>query len=184
MDLGLFGEHQAANAAGVVAAVEVLRKQGLTIDGAAVATGLANVHWPARLEITGADPLILLDCAHNVASAQALVDTIRGSFTISGPRRLIFAVSNDKQAAEMLEILAPHFEYYYLTRYGNNPRCLPPETAAEMLRRTKPDAQCSLHATAAEALAAARAQGGADGLIVITGSVFLAGELRPLLVGS
>jgi dihydrofolate synthase / folylpolyglutamate synthase len=184
MELGLLGQHQAANAAGAVAAVEALRLQGLAIDDKAVAEGLANIRWPARLEIIGNRPLTVLDCAHNVASAQALVDTLRDTFDVAGPRRLIFAVSSDKQADEMLEILAPCFDHFYLTRYGNNPRCLPPETAAAMLRRAKSDAACSLHENAVEALNHAREQGGPVGLIVITGSVFLAGELRPLLVGS
>ncbi len=183
-NLSLFGQHQAANAAGVVAAVEVLRGEGLVIDDTTVARGLANVRWPARLEVVGTRPLILLDCAHNVASAQALVDTIRDSFTVTGNRHLVFAVSSDKQVAEMMQVLAPCFDHFHLTQYGNNPRCLPPETAANLLHRAKPDARCSLHKSAADALNAARSQVGAEGLVVITGSVFLAGELRPMLVGS
>lgn len=181
MDLGLIGQHQAANAAGVVASVETLRREGLVIDDAAVARGLANVHWPARLEIVGTSPLVLLDCAHNVASAQALVDTIRDSLVVTGSKQLVFAVSNDKQVAEILAVLAPCFDHFHLTRYGNNPRCLPPETAGELLRRARPDVCCTLHENAAEALRSAQSDAGPDGLVVVTGSVFLAGEVRPLV---
>ena len=88
MELGLFGQHQAANAAGVIAVVEHLRQLGLPIDASAVSRGLAGVVWPARLEVVGARPLILLDCAHNVASAQALVDTIRESFAVIGEKAI------------------------------------------------------------------------------------------------
>jgi dihydrofolate synthase/folylpolyglutamate synthase len=182
MELSLFGHHQAANAAGVVAVVEQLRRLGIPIDGSAVARGLANVVWPARLEVVGTRPLIVLDCAHNVASAQALVDTIGESFAVSGRKRLILAVSSDKQVAEMMQVLGPKFDHFYLTSYGNNPRCAPVQRAAELLLAACPQANYSLHPTASEALQAARAASAADDLIAISGSVFLAGELRPLLV--
>src|SRR5262249_32545547 len=75
-ELGLLGEHQAANAAVAVAVVERLRAGGLHVPEGAVRTGLATVHWPARLEVVGRHPLVVLDCAHNVASASALVQTL------------------------------------------------------------------------------------------------------------
>src|SRR5262249_22185568 len=66
LEVGLLGEHQAANAAVAVAAVEELREAGLAVDDAAVAAGLASVRWPARLEVVGRRPLVVLDCAHNL----------------------------------------------------------------------------------------------------------------------
>src|SRR5262249_641166 len=74
MELGLLGAHQAANAAVAVACVEELRAQGLTIPDAAVAAGLAQVFWPARLEVLARSPWLVLDCAHNTASIEALID--------------------------------------------------------------------------------------------------------------
>jgi dihydrofolate synthase/folylpolyglutamate synthase len=184
MALDLHGQHQAANAAGVIAAVEQLRQERITIEDSAVIRGLARVEWPARLEVVGTQPLIVLDCAHNVASAQALIDTLGESFVVAGKRRLVFATSSDKQVAEMMDLLGPRFEHFYLTRYANNPRCMPPEQSAELLAKVSPSAGISIHAKAAEALSAARGAAGSDDLIAISGSVFLAGELRPLLVRS
>lgn len=184
LSLGLHGQHQAANAAGVVAIVEQLRDLGIQIDDAAVADGFAKVVWPARLEVVGTKPLILIDCAHNVASAQALVDTLKQSCTVKGKKRLIFAISNDKQISEMLELLGPCFDHFYLSRYSNNPRCMPPDKLAQMLEEAWPAARITLHDNAIDALAEARSASAPDDLIVISGSVFLAGELRPLLVGS
>ena len=182
LELALSGKHQAANAAGVVVAVEHLRKQGFVIEKLAVARGLANVQWPARLEVVGTWPLVILDCAHNVASAQALIDTIDDSFAVAGKKRLVFAISNDKQVSEMLQLLGSKFARFYLTRYANNPRCMPPEQIAELLRRTHPAAGISIHQHADEALASATAAAGVNDLIAITGSVFLAGELRSKIV--
>jgi dihydrofolate synthase/folylpolyglutamate synthase len=181
LELGLHGRHQAVNAAGAVVVVEVLRRQGLEVDDAAIARGLKNVQWPARLEVVGARPLIILDCAHNVASAEALVETIDESFVVPGRRRLILAVSSDKQVAEMLQVLGPRFDHFHLTRFAS-PRCLPPEQVADLLKQTSPSTTWSLHPSPAEALRSAQDAAGPNDLIAITGSVFLAGELRPLLV--
>jgi dihydrofolate synthase/folylpolyglutamate synthase len=180
LELGLLGEHQAANAAVVLACVEQLRAEGLRIDDRAVAMGLAGVDWPARLEVLGRRPIMVLDCAHNLASAQALVDTLHASFP-PARRLLVFAGSSDKDLAGMLRLLAPHFSQAFLTRYQSNPRGAPAEQLAEMLCRTA-DLPASVHATPAEAWQAARAGAGPEDLICVTGSVFLAGEVRPLLV--
>jgi dihydrofolate synthase/folylpolyglutamate synthase len=181
MELALLGEHQAANAAVALACVEELRERGWRIGDAAVAAGLAGVDWPARLEVVGRRPLVVLDCAHNVASAQTVVDTLRQSFPPTR-RLLVFAGSSDKDLAGMFRVLAPHFAHAFLARYGNNPRGVPAERLAEILRQTGnlPFTVCG---TTAEAWQAARAAAGPDDLICVTGSVFLAGELRPLLTG-
>jgi dihydrofolate synthase/folylpolyglutamate synthase len=179
MTVGLLGEHQSANAAVAVACVEELRHQGMHISDRAVAEGLADVSWPARLEVVGRSPLVVLDCAHNVASAEAMVQTLRTSFS-EGRRLLVFASSNDKDVAGILRVLAPHFAHAYLTRFVSSPRGVPAEQLAELLRQTG-GPLATVCATPAEAWRSARAAAGAEDLICITGSVFLAGELRPLL---
>jgi dihydrofolate synthase/folylpolyglutamate synthase len=180
MELGLLGEHQAANAAVAVACVEQLQAGGWHISPEAVARGLAGVRWPARMEVVGQRPLVVLDCAHNGASARALVETLETSFP-PARRLLVFASSNDKDVAGIFQILAPHFAHAVLTRYGNNPRSVPPQELADLLGRQS-HLPCTTCPTAAEAWRIARELAGPDALICITGSVFLAGEVRPLLV--
>jgi dihydrofolate synthase / folylpolyglutamate synthase len=181
MELGLLGEHQAANAAVAVACVEQLRAAGWHVPDTAVAAGLANVCWPARLEVLSQSPLVVLDCAHNVASAEALAQTLQVSFP-PARRLLVFASSNDKDVAGIFRVLAPHFQHAFLTRYGNNPRSVTPEELAGFLQRSA-NMPCTLFPTAAHAWQAARNLAGPSDLICITGSVFLAGELRPLIIG-
>jgi dihydrofolate synthase/folylpolyglutamate synthase len=180
LELRLFGAHQAANAALAVAAIEELRGQGFRVLDAAVAGGLAGVHWPARMEVVRRRPMVVLDCAHNVASAEALVETLRTSFP-PGRHLLIFAASNDKDLPGMLRTLAPHFAHVFLTRYRNSPRGAPPEQLAEVLRSVSSVPQTVVPGTH-DALAAALQHAGPNDLICITGSVFLAGELRSELV--
>jgi dihydrofolate synthase/folylpolyglutamate synthase len=178
MELRLLGEHQAANAAVVIGCIEELQEQGWKIPDTAVRKGLADVEWPARLEVVSHKPLVVLDCAHNVASAQALALALEDSIPLRR-RHLIFASSNDKDVRGIFEVLAPRFSRIYVTRYGNNPRCVAPEDLARLLRELghTPGIVCP---TAVGALHLAREQAAPDDLICITGSVFLAGELRPV----
>jgi len=175
--VGLLGEHQRANAGCAVAALNVLRSAGMHLPEKAVAVGLANVRWPARVEVVSTSPCVILDSAHNVPSAEALVHAL-AELAIPGRKRIVFAVSNDKQYPEMLSILAAYFDEFHLTQYGNNPRCVPSETLGPLVPQGKP---VHIHATAAEAWHTARSACKPDDLACVTGSVFLAGELQALV---
>jgi dihydrofolate synthase/folylpolyglutamate synthase len=182
LPLGLLGRHQAMNAAIVAETVERLREAGLSIPGIAVTAGLTRTVWPARIESISHRPEIIVDTAHNGPSIAALVRTISESVPVSGKKICLFAVSNDKPFAEMLALLAPAFDELFLTKYGNNPRCVPPERLAEALAKIDPTKRVRIFHTASDALSEARGEVKEDDLICITGSFFLAGELRPLLV--
>ncbi len=181
-DLGLIGAHQASNAAVALAAVEELIAQGVPIGDQAVADGLARVHWPARLEIMGRRPLVLLDCAHNVASAIALAEALEQSFPLpaDGRRLLIFAGNQDKDLAGMLSVLAPRFERIILTSFRNSQRCAAPEQLAAWVPAARRGVSVTCPSSA-QAWQLARQEAKPSDLICVTGSVFLAGELRPLL---
>jgi dihydrofolate synthase/folylpolyglutamate synthase len=177
-ELRLLGEHQAANAALVVAAVEELREQGVAIPNEAVRRGLAEVDWPARMEIVGRQPLRLLDCAHNVASARALVDAVLTTFPLApgGRRLLVFAGSRDKDLAGMLAEFGANFDHVFLTRF-DSPRCVSPAELAQCLPDNLRGRHTVTDSPAAAWQLAVQAAGPSD-LICATGSVFLAGELR------
>jgi len=181
LPLALHGEHQGANAAGVIAAIELLREVGMEIPDRAVQEGLAKVVWPARMELISRRPVVVLDCAHNVASARALVQTLGSSFPIAGEKHLVFASSNDKQIPEMLEILAPEFDHFHLTRYQSNPRSADPENIKNLIKRLD-KSSVLVYTSPGEAWASAWSQVGPEDGIVVAGSVFLAGELRPTLL--
>jgi dihydrofolate synthase/folylpolyglutamate synthase len=179
-ELNLLGDHQAANAAVAIACIEQLQAEGWHLPDSAVATGLAEVSWPARLEVIARQPLLVLDCAHNVASARALVQTLQASFP-PARRLLVFAGSSDKDLAGMFRVLAPHFSQAFLTRFTANPRSVAPERLAELLRAAG-DLPATICPTPAEAYHAARAAASAGDLVCITGSVYLAGELWSIVV--
>jgi dihydrofolate synthase/folylpolyglutamate synthase len=180
LEVNLLGEHQAANAAVAVATIEELREQGWHLPDAAVAASLAEVSWPARMEVVGRRPLVVLDCAHNVASALAVVETLQASFP-PGRRLLVFAGSADKDLAGMFRVMAPHFAHAFLTRYTDNPRSVAPEQLAALWQAAG-DVPFTPVARPVEAWHRARDAARPDDLICVTGSVFLAGELRPTLL--
>ncbi len=179
--LKLLGEHQAANAAIAIGIVERLQTCGLTIPDTAIAHGFANVDWPARIEVVRVRPAVIVDCAHNVPSAEALAKTLRAAFPRAKRRTVLFAVSSDKNYEAILEVLAKEFDQIVLTKYGNNPRCVPPEKLVEVLARLAPDMRPPVFQNATVAWEVTLAEAGADDLICIAGSVFLAGELRDIV---
>ena len=158
--------------------MDVLNSRGFTIPDAALARGLKEVRWPCRIEVVSRTPLVVLDCAHNEPSARALADTLAKSLPVEGRRAVVFAVSSDKDYPAMLRILAPHFDVFYFCRYGNNPRCVPPEKLAEELGRIAPEKVGRKYEMSVEAWAAAWAATGKRDGVCVTGSVFLAGELQ------
>ena len=172
-----------ANDLMALGAIQEFKAAGLHIPDAAVARGLAEVKWPARIEVISRNPVVVLDSAHNVPSATALVTTLRQWVPVTGAKRVVFAVSSDKQYEEMLALLAGYFDHFHLTQYGNNPRCVPPEKLAELLAKVSPGKPFTLHPTATDAWTAARAATTPDGLVCVTGSVFLAGELHAAVRG-
>lgn len=180
-ELNLVGVHQAMNAAVAVAALECLRDEEVPVSDAAIEQGAKTVSWPARLEVVSRQPVIVLDCAHNVASAQALRDALIESFPVRGKRVLVFGGSRDKDIAGMLAVLAPEFAEIVFTRFGNNPRAMETEQLIDLTPRGIP---CRTHSATdtAAAIALARSLAHSDDLICVTGSVFLAGEVRPLLL--
>ena len=189
LPLQLLGEHQAANAALAVATCIELRRQGWAISPEAIRTGLAKLTLPARIEILGRQPTVVLDVAHNVASAQALVEVLTTSFA-SKERLLILATSKDKDVAGIARVLLPHFTKVIATQYQNNPRAVPVSELAQTLRAQQATSkQPAKIIESPTPIAAwqwahqlAKETQTSEPLICIAGSFFIAAELRRPLI--
>ncbi len=179
--IGLLGAHQRENAACAVAAIGCL---GIPIPEFAIREGLASVVWPARIEVVSRKPIAILDGAHNVPSAIALVRTLSEEFPDVGRKSVVFAVSSDKQVEEILGVLAGYFDEFHLTKYGNNPRSVEPAKLAALLKIIAPGKPAAIHASSVEAWRVARSRTEPSDLLCVAGSVFLAGELRPVVAAS
>lgn len=180
LKLSLVGEHQARNLALAAAAIDQLSTQGWNISDAAVRDGLAHLRWPGRIEVVRQSPTVIVDAAHNWEAIAALLRTLDECF-IARRRILIFAATRDKDVAGMLRQLLPRFDTVILTCFQNNPRHVP----VEALAQTAWDlSEQPLHVTSDPAAAwkLARRFASPDDLICITGSFFIAAELRELIV--
>jgi dihydrofolate synthase / folylpolyglutamate synthase len=176
LELGLLGSHQAANAAVALATLNELRSRGWQLPESAIRQGLAELQWPGRIEIIARRPTVIVDAAHNLASVQSLVDTLEESFT-ARRRLLVFATTQDKDTRGMLQLLLPRFEAVILTRYVNNPRSVSLEQLSQWTAEIS-----SIPRYVCENPAAAWNQvhelATPDHLVCITGSFFLAAEMR------
>lgn len=179
--LSLVGRHQAANAAIAVALTDELIAQGWRVSESAVRRGLAEVRWPARLEVVGRRPLVIVDAAHNGASIRALVAALDESCP-ARRRALVFATTRDKDVPGMLSEALARFDRVLLTQYESNPRALPVDELAAAAASHTAD-RWTAYPNLAAAWSAAREWAAADDLICGAGSVFLAAELRRLAHG-
>jgi dihydrofolate synthase/folylpolyglutamate synthase len=180
--LSLAGRHQAANAAVALAAVGELGLGSATLPVEAVRAGLAAVSWPARVEVVARRPAIVVDTAHNRASIESLVETLGESFSVRR-RLLVFATTLEKDVAGMLESLVRHFDDVIFTRYLNNPRGVPPEELARVAENLT-GRRYEIGARPADAWAAVLSRVGPDDLICVTGSFYIAAEMRHLMESS
>ena len=180
LELPLLGEYQQENAATAVAALEAVAEvQGLALPPDAVAAGLAAVAWPCRMEVLADRPLVVADGAHNPYSVASLLRTLPGSL----PHRRLLVVagfSRDKNVAEMAGSLAAAAGTVFAAA-SRHPRSLPPDELAQLFRSC--GAEAIPAATPAQALAQARSQATEDDLILATGSLFLAAEVREAALG-
>ena len=171
ISLSLRGAHQIQNASVAIGLAEALRQHGFTITDEQIGFGLATATHPGRLELI---PPFLLDGAHNPAGAQALRNYL-DSFA-HGPLTLIFGAMRDKRLDQLAEILFPIADLLILTPI-DNPRSAGSETLASLAHRTVIETTSS-----AEALRVAITQTPKDGLICVTGSLYLIGEIRPMIL--
>jgi dihydrofolate synthase / folylpolyglutamate synthase len=171
----LIGRHQLRNVALAIAAAEELGKQGFPITAESIERGVTETRWPGRFQIMPAasgGPEYVFDVAHNPAGAWALRSTLSACYE---ERRLIFVFGamRDKAIGEMAEILFPIAERVIATR-AENPRSAMPDEIRSAAARTS--AEIETAPDVAAALAQARALAGSDGIVVVTGSIYVVGE--------
>ncbi|MGE0606761.1 MAG: folylpolyglutamate synthase/dihydrofolate synthase family protein [Pirellulales bacterium] len=177
-DVGLSmpGRHQAQNGAVALAAIFNLRQQGWLIPDEAIHAGLSQLRYPARVEVIARRPTVIIDAAHNVASILALIETLEESFSRQ-PRILVFATTRDKDLRGMLSLLLPRFDKVILTRYLNNPRAVPPEELADIAQELTGQ-RPTICPDPSSAWSTVREQVREESLVCVTGSFFIASEMR------
>lgn len=176
VEIALAGRHQVENAGLALMACWQL-DQELAGNEAAVREGLRSVVWPGRFERIAVDPEIIVDGAHNVDSIERLVETLderrQGRNLV-----VVLGVARDKDLAGMISVLA-RLDANVVATASHNPRAVEP---AEIVRlATEAGLQASATEATSDAIAIAREEAGADGMVCITGSLYVVAEAREAL---
>lgn len=176
--LGLRGRHQIINVALAVEIAESLRSRGFEIAHRAIVEGVANARHPGRLELIEREPNLLFDGAHNAAGAQALAAYL-DEFA-APPVTMVFGAMMDKDLSEMSAALFPKAQTLILTE-PDNPRAASVESLAEFARSVDGDPAITLAADPKRAMEKAFEMTPSNGLICVTGSLYLIGQVRDIL---
>jgi dihydrofolate synthase/folylpolyglutamate synthase len=171
----LAGRHQAQNAALAIGALEALSPTG--VPHTVVERGLAQVTWPGRLEVVHEEPLVVMDGAHNAHAASALRETLVE--LLEGRRiHLLMGMSSEKSVEGVGEPLGQIAASATCTK-SRHPRAMDPTMLARRLGAFCPDVH--VMSDAADAYTYLLNAVAPSDAIVVTGSLYLVGELRAAL---
>ena len=175
--LPLHGRYQVTNLAMAVAAAEALLGDKLDTD--ALNDAASAISIAGRLEGVATKPLVMVDGAHNADGIDTLVDSLREEFP-NTRWQLVLGVMGDKNVELMVERLAPLLDGVIATGVDDK-RAVPPSELAERIASVV-DVPVIVADSVEHAIDMARAETGPDGAVLITGSLYLVGEARDLLV--
>ena len=176
VDGPLVGRHQLRNIALAIATAEELAREGFSaITARTIEEGIQDTRWPGRFEVIPASkesPETVFDVAHNPAGAWALRSALS---TLYNERRMIFVFGamRDKAISEMTEILFPLADTV-ITAQADNPRSATSDEIRAAATRTSTEIEPA--ASVPAALERARTLAGPQGLVVVTGSIYIVGE--------
>jgi dihydrofolate synthase/folylpolyglutamate synthase len=170
-EVPLAGAHQRQNAALAVAAAHLMTP----IDDTAIDAGLSRLRWPGRFEVVEGEPTLVLDGAHNGASAEGLAQTLT-LFAAHRPITLVIGINHDKDARAVLRPLLPIAHTVWATQTRGNPRALAAADLGGLCARLGASVrvEADLGAALRQAMATA-------GVVCVTGSLMLVGQARASL---
>ncbi|WP_411676294.1 bifunctional folylpolyglutamate synthase/dihydrofolate synthase [Caproicibacter sp.] len=169
------GEHQVKNTATALTVLEALRESGFSIPDESVVNGCSEAVFPARFEVLSRSPLIILDGAHNPDGTAALAGAIRRY--LSGRQLVaVMGMLQDKDVDAALKNLTGLFTRV-ITVEPSSPRAMNAGMLAQRWLRLGADSEPA--AGFDDALRKADKYLKPDGALLICGSLYLAGDLRP-----
>jgi len=182
VDSPLAGRHQLRNVALAIATAVELAQFGFKATPRQIEQGIRETHWPGRFQVLPPSAAthqreMVLDVAHNPAGAWALRSALSEHFS-GCELTFVFAAMRDKPLQEIAEILFPLAEHVVVTHVAN-PRAATPNELLQAASRT--GVPLYAEETVPAALARAREVSKPEGVIVVTGSIFLVGKAMTLM---
>ena len=177
------GPQQAQNAAVALAVLGLLADRGWPLEPEQRLAGVNRARLPGRMERLEGAPLVVIDGAHNDASAAALADALDSLCDPAPPEKrvLVVAISSNKDALAILAPLVDRFASVVATRFLDNPRAFEPADLAERVREASlKGSDCHTAEDPAGAFTTAERLAGEGGAVVFSGSLLFAAEARRL----
>lgn len=174
--LPVFGEHQGNNLATAIGAVEAFFARSLDRD--LVESALADIDLPGRFEVVGREPTVILDGGHNPDGLATVKQTLDEAFARVGSWVLVVGFLDGKDPGEMLDALdAADFDAVIVCT-PNWSRAIPAEVVAKAAAAMGIDTE--IVADPVEAYRRARAVSSDEDLILVSGSMYIVGNIRPI----
>lgn len=175
VSLPFLGDHQVRNAVTALAALEVLKENGIRVTDHSIESGFSSASFPARLEVLSYAPAVMLDGAHNPGGTAALASAVKRY--LNGRKVIaIMGMLADKDVTASLNNLSGLFSHV-ITLTPPNPRAMSAEKLAARWSELGTQSQAVNHVD--DAINKALEMAGNNGAVVICGSLYLAGEVRP-----
>ncbi|MCP2598563.1 hypothetical protein NLC36_04375, partial [Candidatus Aminicenantes bacterium AC-335-L06] len=172
----LLGFHQVENSIIAINALEILSKIWKPLNKHKIINAIEKVSWPGRLELVNIRPLIIMDGAHNVNG----VTTLK-KFLIENnlyPYILIFAIMKDKEIKKISHLIFPQAKKIFLTKFSYH-RAADPEYIYKISLPYRE--KIVIEKNPGDALKKAKILSSENDIILITGSLFLVGEIKKFL---
>jgi dihydrofolate synthase/folylpolyglutamate synthase len=175
--LPLHGRYQLTNLVVAIAACEALVGQMLDTDALRDATAVATA--PGRMEALASSPFVMVDGAHNADGVRTLVESLQEEYPTT-KWHVLLGVMGEKNVDLMIELLGPVAKGI-VTAAIDSERAMPPLRLAEKVTDILPGVPVLVSETVGYGLDMARAEAGAEGAVLVTGSLYMVGEVRNLL---
>lgn len=184
--VSLAGAHQVHNAALATVCALRLEKKGFSVGERVIRRALKTAFVPGRFELVEQFPKVVIDGAHNPDKIAALLETLK----LYPTKRwyVVFAAKNDKNVKDMLALLYPRSSFIVATEFnqttdvGKRMAMSVEEIRAIgrslKSRQTRAKAKTFMITDPLEALQKAKEAAGSEGSVLVTGSLYLVGELR------
>ena len=175
----LLGDHQLKNVGCALASLEQLASKRFKVLETAVRSALSKVVWEGRMEVLENHPCLLIDGAHNVAAARVLIETIAPMIEGEDTKLIVvLGMMRDKDHAQFMKTLDPYVSHIILTKVS-----VPRAATVDELKKSVPVGLSVIveSSNPTEALQLARGLAKPTDVICVTGSLFLAGEVRNFL---
>ena len=175
--LPLLGEHQILNLAVALKALEVIKDKAPKLNRESIVKSLATVRWNGRLEIMSNSPYVVIDGAHNIQGITQLDKNIKKYFEYKD-MYLILGILADKDVEDMVKVITPKAKKVFTV----TPNSMRAETAEELLKEVKKyNESCEAYNDYKNAFEDALKLCKKDDLLLISGSLYMIGEMRGII---